>query len=231
MEDKTMRVAIKRISFLFCGVSCLMSLWSVSAFGAERPLERNGPIESLDDRYHHGHYYVPRGTVVRELPAGYRPYWFHGTHLYFSGGVWYAPGPNGFIVTRPPTGLVVSTLPPFYTTVWIGGVPYYYANDVYYRWVPEQNGYEVVEPPQGADQPGPPPQSAAEDFYIYPKNGQSPEQQSADRYECHSWAKSQTGFDPTKLNGGVPPGDTAAKREQYRRAITACLEARGYSVK
>jgi hypothetical protein len=31
----------------------------------------------------------------------------------------------------------------------------------------------------------------AEDLYIYPKNGQSPEQQSADRYECHSWAKSQ----------------------------------------
>ena len=145
-----MRVSIKRVSFLFCAVSCLMSLWSVSAFGAERPRERNGPIERLDDRYHHGHYYVPRGTVVRELPTGYRPYWFHGTHLYFSGGVWYAPGPYGFMVTRPPPGLVVSPLPPFYTTVWIGGVPYYYANDVYYRWVPEQNGYEVVESPQGA---------------------------------------------------------------------------------
>ena len=63
-----MRVWIKRILFLFCGVSCLMSPWSVSAFGAERPFERNGPIERLDDRYHHGHYYVPRGTVVRELP-------------------------------------------------------------------------------------------------------------------------------------------------------------------
>jgi hypothetical protein len=125
----------------------------------------------------------------------------------------------------------VSTLPPFYTTVWIGGVPYYYANDVYYRWAPEQNGYEIVDSPQGADQPGSPPQTAAEDFYIYPRNGQSPEQQSADRYECHSWAKSQTGFDPTKLNGGLPQGDTAAKREQYRRAMTACLEARGYSVK
>jgi len=129
-----MRGSTKRISFLFCAVSCLMSFWSVSAFGAERPFERNGPIERLDDRYHHGHYYVPRGTVVRELPTGYRPYWFHGTHLYFSGGVWYAPGPYGFMVTRPPPGLVVSTLPPFYTTVWIGGVPYYYANDVYYRW-------------------------------------------------------------------------------------------------
>lgn len=226
-----MRVAIKRIPFLLCAVSCLMSLWSMSAFGVDRRLERNGPIERLDDRYHHGHYYLPRGTVVRALPAGYRPYWFNGTHLYFFDGVWYAPGPHGFIVTRPPPGLLVATLPPFYTTVWIGGVPYYYANDVYYRWVPEQNGYEVVEPPQGADQPGTPPQTGAEDFYIYPKNGQSLEQQSADRYECHSWAKSQTGFDPTQLNGGVSPSETATKREQYRRAMTACLEARGYSVK
>jgi hypothetical protein len=64
---------------------------------------------------------------------------------------------------------VVTALPTFYTTVWIGGAPYYYANDVYYRWAPEQNAYEVVDPPQGADQPGVTPQAGAEDFYLYPK--------------------------------------------------------------
>jgi hypothetical protein len=52
------------------------------------------------------------------------------------------------------------------------------------------------------------------------------EQQSADRYECHSWSKSQTGFDPTRPEGGVPPEQNSAKREEYRRAMTACLEAR-----
>ncbi len=72
---------------------------------------------------------------------------------------------------------------------------------------------------------------AADDFFLYPKNGQTAEQQSVDRYECHSWSKSQTGFDPTQSDGGVPLAQNTEKREHYRRAMTACLEARGYSVK
>jgi hypothetical protein len=32
---------------------------------------------------------------------------------------------------------------------------------------------------------------------IYPAKGQSKEQQSKDRYECHGWAVQETGFDPT----------------------------------
>ena len=32
---------------------------------------------------------------------------------------------------------------------------------------------------------------------IYPMKGQSSEQQSKDRYECHVWAVQQSGFDPT----------------------------------
>ncbi len=31
---------------------------------------------------------------------------------------------------------------------------------------------------------------------IYPKYGQSLDQQDRDRYECHNWAVTQTGFDP-----------------------------------
>ena len=70
-----------------------------------------------------------------------------------------------------------------------------------------------------------------QDLFIYPKNGQGEEQQSKDRYECHSWAASQSGFDPTQPlgRGGRVPG--RAKRADYQRAQTACLEARGYSVK
>lgn len=33
--------------------------------------------------------------------------------------------------------------------------------------------------------------------FAYPSAGQSQEQQSKDRFECHQWAVSQTGFDPT----------------------------------
>ena len=36
------------------------------------------------------------------------------------------------------------------------------------------------------------------DVYIYPNKGQSAQQQDRDRYECHSWAVQQTGFDPTR---------------------------------
>lgn len=33
-------------------------------------------------------------------------------------------------------------------------------------------------------------------LYFYPKQGQSSEQQSRDRFECHIWARNQTGYDP-----------------------------------
>jgi hypothetical protein len=198
---------------------------------------RDGHGQVLDNRYGHGHYYPPRGQVFRSLPGGYRPYVYGGSRFYFNAGVWYAPGPYGFVVTRPPVGLYVTALPPFYSTVWFGGVPYYYADDVYYQWRPDMNEYVVAPPPAAADEPpgaAPPaqPPPGGDDFFVYPRNGQTPEQQSADRYECHSWAKTQTGFDPTQSGGGAPPGGAAgAGRDQYQRAITACLEARGYSVK
>jgi hypothetical protein len=197
---------------------------------AGRPVGRG---EVLDNRYNHGHYYPPRGAFVRTLPVGYRPYFYRGSPYYFWGGVWYAPGPGGFLVVGPPAGLFLTVLPPFYSTVWVGGAPYYYADNVYYQWQPSANGYVVVDAPPGADQPGAPPAAAAtpgpagDNYYIYPKNGQAPEQQAADQFECHSWAKNQTGFDPTQPAGG----DAGARRDQYQRAMTACLEARGYSVK
>ena len=35
-------------------------------------------------------------------------------------------------------------------------------------------------------------------MYIYPAKGQNQQQQDKDRYECHSWAVQQTGFDPSR---------------------------------
>jgi hypothetical protein len=131
--------------------------------------------------------------------------------------------------------------------------------------------------------------------YIYPSKGQSPEQQNRDRYECHTWAVQQTGFDPTRPQtaqaptapppgapvvkgaargaavgavGGAIAGDagrgaaagaamggllggmkrmdqakaqsqqqaqqqnmTAQQQEGYNRALGACLEGRGYTVR
>jgi hypothetical protein len=39
---------------------------------------------------------------------------------------------------------------------------------------------------------------AQADMFIYPSKGQTQAQQDRDRYECHSWAVQQTGFDPSK---------------------------------
>jgi len=48
------------------------------------------------------------------------------------------------------------------------------------------------------------------DLYIYPSKGQSQAQQDKDRYECHSWAVQQTGFDPSK------PSTTTASADQSK---------------
>ena len=194
----------------------------------ERP-SFDGRGQVLDGRYNHGRYYPPRGTVRPSLPDGYRPYYRGRDRFYFSGGIWYAPRGPGFVVVAPPPGLVISVLPPYYSTVWLGGVPYYYADNVYYTWQPDQNGYAVVDPPENADAPSPPPDSGQDDLMIYPKNGQSTEQQAADKFECNNWAKGQTGFDPTQPGGGVS-GDPDAARSSYNRAMSACLQGRGYQV-
>jgi hypothetical protein len=52
--------------------------------------------------------------------------------------------------------------------------------------------------------PGAPPVGATSDILMYPKQGQSQAQQDKDRYDCHTWAKGQTGYDPT-----APPPQVA----------------------
>jgi hypothetical protein len=54
------------------------------------------------------------------------------------------------------------------------------------------------------------PADANSDLFIYPAKGQSQSQQDKDRYECHSWAVKQTGFDPSR------PSTTASASDQPR---------------
>jgi hypothetical protein len=153
--------------------------------------------------------------------------------------VWFHPG---FVWFLP-------VLPIGYATFWWGGMPYYYWNNLYYTWSPGDNGYVVTDPPpvaNGADvaedatdsgggveyatppdqySRGASPAGSAADVYLYPRNGQSTEQTQNDRYECHSWAVNQTGFDPTRA------GQQSGSPAEYRRAMIACLDARGYSAR
>jgi len=198
------------------------------ASGAERRVEGVELHEHLDTRHGHDRVYVDRGVAVAAVPHGAvvvrdgpNRYWFHG-------GVWYRPEGGRFVVIAPPLGVFVPVLPPFYTTLMIGGIPYYYANDAYYVWRQQEHQYEVVDPPKDVDSATvtPPP---AEHAFVYPKKGQTAEQQAKDRYECHVWAVDQTGFDPTTATGDAAA--TSAKRADYQRATTACLEARDYTVR
>lgn len=182
----------------------------------------------MDRRFNHNRYYPRRGYMVRELPRGYRMFPYRHEKYFFIDGIWYRPGVSGFVVVTPPIGLTLSLLPPYYTTIWAGGVPYYYADGVYYRWLPQDRLYVVSEPPP--DKEVVEDASIPKDLYVYPKKGQSPEQQDTDRYECHRWAVNQTGFDPTEPGGNVPAEQNAARRAEYQRAMKACLEARDYSV-
>lgn len=65
---------------------------------------------------------------------------------------------------------------------------------------------------------------------IYPRNGQSLDQQAMDRYECYRFAVGQTGFDPLASNGNTPPAEVARRDADYSRAQAACLAGRGYGM-
>jgi hypothetical protein len=179
-----------------------------------------------DSRYHHNRSYPVRGHYVRAVPRGYYGVYHGGVRYRYYGGTWYRPYGSYFTVVAPPFGLVVPFLPLYYTTLWVGGVPYYYANDVYYTHT--TGGYVVVEPPKGEVVQAPQPE---EKLFIYPREGQSEKQQSDDRYECHRWAVDETHFDPTQPPGSVPEAEVSKKYGEYRRAMGACLDARGYTVK
>ena len=184
----------------------------------------------LDSRYGHNHYYPSRGGFVTALPRDHRVVIYGDVSYHCHEGVWYRPEGPRFVIVAPPFGLVVPFLPPYYATIWVGGLPYYYADKVYYT--PTVGGYMVVAPPQeSAVSQVPPPASSVpsvERLFIYPREGQSEQQQANDRYQCHRWAVSQTGYDPTQPSGGAP---SAQKRSEYQRAMGACLDARGYTVK
>jgi len=49
-------------------------------------------------------------------------------------------------------------------------------------------------------------------MYIYPAKGQDKNKQDEDRFDCHSWAVSQTGFDPSRP---PPAGANATSSQGY----------------
>jgi hypothetical protein len=174
--------------------------------------------------------YVQRPPrYVPSLPHGHRRYDWRGSPYYYGGGHWYRPYQNRYVIVGAPVGLFVNYLPSYHSTMWIGGTRYYYADDVYYTYEPMRRGYVVASSPYGdrdeeyEDEQGE--ETRDQDLFIYPMRGQSEQQQSDDRYECHRWAVKETHYDPT--DSQYDRDD----RSDYDRAMSACLTGRGYSVK
>ena len=74
----------------------------------------------------------------------------------------------------------------------------------------------VADPPVVYDNPQPVPPADPQPV-IYPRNGQSAAQTDADSNACSQWAGAQP-------NATVDPS-------VFRRAIGACMDARGYTVR
>ena len=63
------------------------------------------------------------------------------------------------------------------------------------------------------------------ELIIYPKNNQSSEQMEKDKFECYSWAKNQTGFDPMQpaTATSAPPQKGASQGGVVRGAAGGAL--------
>ncbi|MCX5841958.1 MAG: hypothetical protein NTY16_11030 [Deltaproteobacteria bacterium] len=116
----------------------------------------------------------------------------------------------------------------------IGGAavlaPYYYAP--YYSPYYAPPMVIIREQPPVYFQPAPSvTPSSTERIFVYPRQGQSEELQAKDRYECHRWAVSQTHYDPTQPASGMTEAQLNQMRADYQRAMGACLDGRGYTMK
>ncbi|MEB3735404.1 DUF6515 family protein [Halopseudomonas pachastrellae] len=102
-----------------------------------------------------------RGSVVPQLPSGYRMVHHRDHDYYYVRGLWYRPHGGSFIIVMPPVGLSIPVLPTGYVTLTIGGQPYYRYEDVYY--VQRGAQYVVVDAPSSAQT------SSNDALFIYPR--------------------------------------------------------------
>ena len=182
---------------------------------------------------YHTHYlapirrhYHPVGFNLMVLPHSYIRIYVHGLPYFYWSGIYYRHYSRGYVVVNAPIGAFVRILPVGFIAFSIGVSTYYYVNDTYYLWDEEIESYRVVNKPNGADEAIE--NETADRLYVYPKQDQSEEQQAKDRYACHRWAVKESNVDPTLDEEEDISRDD---KHNYRRAITACLEGRDYTVK
>ncbi len=158
---------------------------------------------------------------LKVLPKAHHRVVYKGKPYFYHGGKFYRHSDGVYLAITAPIGAIVPALPAGYITVGVGANQYFHYAGVYYRHTPD--GYVVITKPAQAQTV--PASSGSNGIIIYPAAGQSDEQKSRDKYECHEWAVGETSFDPTDSNSDPQ------LRPDYQRAMGACLEAREYVVK
>lgn len=149
-----------------------------------------------------------------------------GPDIYFYWeGMFLRPHSGAYVVVGAPIGARVHNLPAGYVSFFIGPRRYFYVNATYYLWRPVEREYIVVEKPTGAERAMKRAEALPDELFIYPTQGQSDAERDFDRYDCHEWAVDETGYDPVFADPGSPG------RADYLRAMGACLEGRGYTVR
>jgi hypothetical protein len=128
------------------------------------------------------------------------------------------------VYAAPAYGTVYSALPAGAVSVRIGGGHYWRHGGAYYRaWGPR---WVVVAPPVAVPvaraapflrAAAPPPAPRRPDPVITPRNGQGAAQTEYDRQQCNRWA--------TTLPAAM------AEASVFQRAVQACMDGRGYSMK
>jgi hypothetical protein len=119
-------------------------------------------------------------------------------------------------------------LRPYYYPGYYYPPSYYYPPPPYYYPPPE---YYYPPPAQNSQLPPSASQGSGGKMFIYPRQGQSEGKKAEDVDKCHDWAVDQTGFDPAKPPETTPDAQAIQKSGDYFRAISACLDARGYTVR
>ena len=60
----------------------------------------------------------------------------------------------------------------------------------------------------------------SQELMIYPAKGQSNDQMEKDKFECYTWAKGQTGFDPMQMPTTSSPPPSQQKKSVGGSALT-----------
>ena len=124
----------------------------------------------------------------------------------------------------PLKGAAAAILPGAAVSVQFGGINYWHHRGVWYRpwgprWVVVAAPLAIVVPIVAAPgEPAPAPAAPSRPEPVtYPRHGQDAQQTEADRQACDRWATTQ----PAAL------ADAAV----FQRAVEACMDGRGYTLK